>query len=593
MPDSAKALLKARHDNAVARVKAELESDSTFTCVPPSEALPLLKICSAVWRKVVSVKDTNHAIEIGLTKEFPDEAPVAVVTGWQDIHLTNPHILNGGLICVIPSSAAIDSNNPAGLVKYVFSEVEEILKGTSSNDFREEFSYYWGRRLTNGDQKVLIIDPIEKLENPFPAIFCKGFVCVASSVERLNRWASNWTGSPSELKTEDLGVFIHLKSPLLPSEYPNSLADLLSLASAHDPSTAKIIKDYLVKSNGRGLALLVQDEAGGVALGGVIFDGLNLSKSIMVPGFRAGRASTDLVLKTARQVIASASIRREAVTRADHRWIHSRGGDGRDLSKKSILLIGCGSLGGYVAHLLSRAGVGSLTITDNDFLGWANVGRHILGASSIGRWKAEAMAEAINRELPHLDTVGIPKDWRTAFASDPEIFAKHDLVVSVTADWRCERPLNILNRDSQMPPILFGWLEPHAVAGHCLVVSKNGGCLECGVNTFGQFMHKVATFDTTTISKEPGACTHYQQYGPTALMPVASMIASVATESLLSFPTVSTLNSWISSEDHFKSLNANISEDWAEQIGGSEYSRTFRKTWNKSKTCAVCLKTAV
>jgi sulfur-carrier protein adenylyltransferase/sulfurtransferase len=410
MPDSAKALLQARHDDAVSRVKAELESDPTFCAVSPSEALPLLQSCSAVWRKVVSLPNTNRVVEVGLTKEFPDEAPVAVLADWEDLLLTNPHVLNGGLICVIPSSAAIDSNGPAALVKYGFSEVEEILKGTSSDDFREEFSYYWGRRLTNKDQKVLIIDPVEKLDNPFPAIFCTGFVCVASSVERLNRWASNRTGSPSELRNEDLGVLIHLNSPLLPNEYPNSLSDLLSLANTHDPGTARLIKEHIVKSNGRGLALLVQNEADGVALGGVVFDGLNLSKSTVVQGFRTGKAPANLVLNTATKVIAATSITREAVIRADHRWIHSRGGDGRDLSKKAILLIGCGSLGGYVAHLLSRAGIGRLTLTDNDFLSWANVGRHILGASSIGRWKAEALAEGLNRELPHLEIVGIPKN---------------------------------------------------------------------------------------------------------------------------------------------------------------------------------------
>ena len=141
--------------------------------------------------------------------------------------------------------------------------------------------------------------------------------------------------------------------------------------------------------------------------------------------------------------------------------------------------------------------------------------------------------------------------------------------------------------------MLFGWLEPHAVAGHCLVVAKNGGCFECGVNTLGQFVHKVATFDAKTISKEPGACTHYQQYGPTALMPVASMIASVTIEALLTYPNDSTLNSWISSEEHLKSVNAHISEAWSDEVVKSGYLRTFRKKWDKSENCAACRQTII
>jgi molybdopterin/thiamine biosynthesis adenylyltransferase len=281
-------------------------------------------------------------------------------------------------------------------------------------------------------------------------------------------------------------------------------------------------------------------------------------------------------------------VKRKAATRVDHHWIHSRGGDGRDLSNRSVLLLGCGSLGGYVAHLLSRAGVGRLTVTDNDCLGWHNLGRHILGASSVGRCKAEALAEELSRELPHLNIKGIAKDWRDAVHLNPQLFAEHDLVVSTVADWRCERPLNELGRRVQMPPILFGWLEPYAVAGHCLAVTRKGGCFHCGANRFGQFIHSVAEFEKAPIAKEPGGCTYYQHYGPTALLPIASMIASVVIESLLTPPTDSFLNTWISNEDHFKSVNANLSNNWTPEVRKFGYSRMFRNPWVKSSSCTLC-----
>jgi molybdopterin/thiamine biosynthesis adenylyltransferase len=591
MADIPHSLLQDRHRYAVETVKADLETDSAFTLISTEDAPLLLKHCSAIWRKKIRLSDREWIVDVGLPRHFPDEVPIACVTDWKNLHLRNPHVGENGFICTIPDSAAINSKDPAGLVRYVFDDSEKILNGTSAIDFQNEFTSYWNRSATIHDQAILIVDPIEQLKNSFLAVFCKGFICVASSAERLNRWVSNRTGQPSELKNEDLGVAIHLNAPLLPDAYPNTLAELVSIAEGNDPTAAKLINCHLTNSSGNGLALLVQKEGDGVALGGIVFSGLALSRlksSEFTHGFRAGKVPADILRKRAMKLIASTKVTRSAVTRVDHHWIHSRGGDGRDLSKKSVLLIGCGSLGGYVAHLLSRAGVGRLTLTDNDCLGWENLGRHILGASSIGRWKAEALAEELTRELPHLDVKGIPKDWRDAFALNPNLFAEHDLVVSTVADWRCERPLNELTRKTQMPPVFLSWLEPHAVAGHCLAIVQNGGCFECAANTFGQFIHAVAEFKKTPISKEPGGCTHYQHYGPTALMPVASMIASIVIESLLSSPTDSFLNTWISSAEHFKSVQADLTDIWAPEVGKAGYSRTFRKPWSKSTSCVVC-----
>jgi sulfur-carrier protein adenylyltransferase/sulfurtransferase len=576
MPETIQAFLQGRHTDAVKVVTEGLASNPKFKTVAPDNVSPLLKFCTAVWSVIVVIQNKTRTVEVGVSTSFPDEAPIAVVREWKDLFLTNPHVLDGGLLCVIPNSAALESNNPLGIICYVFDEVEAILKGTGENDFREEFSYYWNRSLTNSEQKVLVVDPIEQLGNSFPAIFCKGYICVASSVDRLNRWATNWTGSPSELKREDLGVAIHLGTPLLPQVYPDTLADLVSLAEKTDPEASKLIHSHVVNGVGNGLALLLQEESGGLALGGIVFKGLSLSqRGDLTQGFRAGKVPPEILWRRAGALLRETKIKRTAVTRVDHKWIHSRGGDGRDLSKKSVLL--------------SRAGVGRLTLTDNDTLGWGNLGRHILGASSVGLSKAEALAAELLKELPHLEIVGIAKDWRAAFQSEPDLFSKHDLVISATGDWRCERPLNALARKINTPVFSFGWIEPYAVAGHCLVVVKNGGCFECGVNDFGQFLEKVSVFDGKTMSKEPGGCTHYQQYGPTALVPIASMIASTIVDSLLNPPSGSCLHTWVSSADHFKSVGATVSEKWFPRIIAEGYSRTFVQTWNKSNSCQQCV----
>lgn len=588
-----KNMLDGRYQSALATVRKELEKDTNFKPVQGNEASPAVKFSSAIWRTQIRALNKDWTVDICLPKRFPDEAPIAYVSDWENLFLRNPHVLKGGVLCTIPGSAAINSSDPLGLFRYVYDKAKEILDGTNPNDFKEEFSYYWGRCCTDGAQDVLIIDSIVGLEKLFPAVFCEGYVCVASSVERLNRWVSNFLGKESKLTNEKIGILVNLESVLLPKDYPDTLQGLISICETSDVEAAQLIKSHVINSSARGLVLLVQKEGAGIALGGIIFRGLDLSQSHssqIIKGFRPGKVPENLLLKRGAHIIRSTSVSRCKVVHADHHWIHSRGGDGRDLSHKRVLLIGCGSLGGYVIHLLSRAGVGRLTITDNDMLGWENLGRHILGASSINRWKAEALAEEITRELPHLEIVGISKDWRDAFDSSNNLFSEHDLIISTVADWRCEGPLNRLKRATEMPPLLFGWLEPHAVAGHCLIIAKEGGCFECGVNEFGQFSDSVANFQQSTISKEPGGCAHYQQYGPTALIPVASMIATAAIGALLEPPLKSLLNTWVSSKEHFDSVGGCLTEKWSQQVGSERYSKTFKKLWDKSSACQLCAK---
>jgi molybdopterin/thiamine biosynthesis adenylyltransferase len=590
MGDESQNFLRERLHHALEAVQADLATDSAFELVSAKDAPQLLAECPTVWRKSFRILDKEWIVNVGLPRDFPDEAPIACIADARDLVFKNPHIDARGFICTIPNSAAINSKDPAAIVRYVFDDAEKILKGTDPLDFRDEFTSYWNRSATLQDQSIVLIDPPEQLGKRFVVVFCKEYICVASSMERINSWILNHTGKPSELKASRLGLAISLNPPLLPGDYPNALRDLLTLAGTNDSSVADLIKEHVANGSEEGLVLLIQKESEGVTLGGVIFPVLgHLRQSPEIThGFRLEKIPADLLRKRAVGMLASNAVIRRVVCRVDHQWIHSRGGDGRDLSKKSVLLIGCGSLGGYVAHLLSRAGIGHLTLTDNDNLGWENLGRHILGASSVGRSKAEALAEELTREMPHLSIKGIPKDWRDIFRSNPNLFAEYHLVVSTTGEWRCERPLNELSRKIQMSPLVLGWLEPHAVAGHCLVVGPNGGCFECAANEFGRFSQAVADFGKTPFSKEPGGCTHYQHYGPTALMPVASMIASIVVESLLSPSPDSFLNTWISSAEHFKSVEANLTEMWKPEVSRTGYSRICRKNWTKSNTCGVC-----
>ena len=275
--------------------------------------------------------------------------------------------------------------------------------------------------------------------------------------------------------------------------------------------------------------------------------------------------------------------------RVDHNWIHTRGGDGADLATKKILIIGCGSLGGYVAHLLARAGVGELMLLDNDKFEWENVGRHVLGASQIGLSKADALRKKIQQELPHLCVNHFFGDWRNWIdQGNTENFDSFDLVISTVGDWSCERPLNILRKRKNSPPLLFGWIEPYGVAGHALLAGQSGGCMECGVNQYGHFSNKVAAFEKGTLTKEPGGCTYYQEYGPLSVTPIAEMVSRLSIDVMRGHSNSSELRSWIGPISEIINHGGVISEFWENKVSNDSLSQTLGMSWINRENCNVC-----
>lgn len=66
------------------------------------------------------------------------------------------------------------------------------------------------------------------------------------------------------------------------------------------------------------------------------------------------------------------------------------------LSNSSVIIFGIGGVGGYVAEMLARSGVGRLALVDFDTVNDSNINRQIIALhSTIGRYKVDVMKERI------------------------------------------------------------------------------------------------------------------------------------------------------------------------------------------------------
>ncbi len=80
------------------------------------------------------------------------------------------------------------------------------------------------------------------------------------------------------------------------------------------------------------------------------------------------------------------------------------------LSKAHVLVVGLGGVGAFAAEMITRSGVGNLTIVDGDRVNSSNRNRQLIAlSSSEGMRKAEVMAERLLDINPELNLRVIPE----------------------------------------------------------------------------------------------------------------------------------------------------------------------------------------
>jgi adenylyltransferase/sulfurtransferase len=98
-----------------------------------------------------------------------------------------------------------------------------------------------------------------------------------------------------------------------------------------------------------------------------------------------------------------------------------------------VLVVGCGGLGHPVATYLAGAGVGHLTLVDDDDVDPTNLNRQVqFGVEDVGRPKVEALHGRLRGFQPHLSVA--PLDMRLTARNAAGLVRGHDVAVDATDD---------------------------------------------------------------------------------------------------------------------------------------------------------------
>lgn len=151
------------------------------------------------------------------------------------------------------------------------------------------------------------------------------------------------------------------------------------------------------------------------------------------------------------------------------------------LNNKKILLIGCGSIGGYITDLLVKAGANRIMLVDNDKLNEENVFRHILGMQYTSMYKSVALAEFYKQNIPGVKIDTHVSTIQDAIEEEEICLETYDIVISAIGNHNVNLWLNKYVYKNKIDiPVYYAWNEVYGIGNHAAYIArKNTGCYRC------------------------------------------------------------------------------------------------------------------
>jgi hypothetical protein len=107
-----------------------------------------------------------------------------------------------------------------------------------------------------------------------------------------------------------------------------------------------------------------------------------------------------------------------------------------ELGSYHVAVVGVGALGSFIADMLVRAGIGTLTLVDDDVVMPGNLVRHLVGPEAVGLPKSIAVKNHLVK-VHGFDSSRIDANSQAVTTSEAatELVKDHDLVMNATADF--------------------------------------------------------------------------------------------------------------------------------------------------------------
>ncbi len=506
------------------------------------------------WQYKILVKQTIEKQEIQIIvcvpKAFPYDFPkIYLHSSHKDFYEKIPHIDDDLNMCIFDKNEVNpDPIHPFEFlditIKRAFSNIEQGLLKKNFTDFKDEIQAYWN---IDNDYKVLSIlnkfepyqeliavnlvslreiykkKPINDIDANYNLKKLKSYsYIVANDIVSLTKYLSNLgIIVPREefynIITKSLFIILdEISSP----PFPETNSALLKFLAKYSNKSLPYLQNFLEKNKRPVLIVFGYKNKKQLLLGAWRYNIYKFLKIIgkdkkyinELNGFRKNKQPVSIELRS-----NDTRITRFSVERVDKERLYKRGGNGIPVNNLyKINLIGCGSIGSFLAENLIKIGFNSFVFLDEDCLGSENLARHYCDIKYLYQQKSQSLKQALCEKYPFLDIDYKVCNLNYMLLNNLEFFNCADLTIVAIADFKTELLLNKAYKLNLIKtPILVIWVEPFLNSGNAVLLLPNKkGCLKCLFNIkTGDFLYAKNKTNNFILYKEFGCHSTYLPYG--------------------------------------------------------------------------------
>lgn len=552
----------------------------------PKQLLYLKEELSFSYRVTATIDATEYDLLVSQPKDFPADLPY--------VHLASPeshdyhnHVNSRGDVCYLAKvgEVLVNTENPVGVLHQALERAFDVIASRLDGDLThlyEEFEGYW-HSLPNIWGATCFFPPPDTLckvnvgcnpkdtKNKMPEVFLNGNLPVEygysqkiNKLQFFNGWhipLVKWILPPLPGASISL-AYVRELFEFVPAQELKKLKKQLLRNKNKSRNKKRITKQY------EYYLFSMPRPSGAVALFGVMLSSYSKKSFLLDQDESKWRVKPISIRHHYRQ------------------YTLERGGADQSLENKVIAIVGCGAVGSRIAEQIAFTGVGKLILVDDDIFSEDNLYRHVLGGEYLRERKVVALAKYLQNKLPFIEIAPISQkrgEWMLSCHLD-----KIDLIIDATADFTGIRELNSQVMEDGGPSIVYTWLEPCGIGGHCLYVNSTGkGCFECLLDEKDGLLflknHFLEPFQN--IAKDLSGCGGaFTPYSSLDAVKTATLATEIAINCLKNRQIESLYYFWRGDETLARSSNLRISKWYVESI---KYSGEQQLDFIDNK-CKVC-----
>lgn len=467
-----------------------------------------------------------------------------------------PHIEHDGRLCIDgdpgSTSAATPEDRIDQIIDLFYSEfLEPWSKGLLDNHFSEEAMNYWEiycQKSFNKYQpiiKIFTTDQEPKIPRIYESIFIESRqLVIAGDDSPIKTRYCNSLGNGRTISKVIIAE-IPVAFAFTPDNWPKKNSDIRRLVTAilgYSDAT-KFFTSMGRRGNERHKV--------------VIFRAPGCSFGYLLPGGPPSKVK----LRNSTKSFPISSLLPIKVERLDVGWTTGRDQHPEYIARqqKHVLIIGLGALGSPVAEQLAKSGVGNLTLVDNDNLCSANIGRHALGANSIGYSKALQLAQSISVRWPSCNAVGVSMTIHEWLKKNG--IKDVDVILDLTGEPEVRR---IVDKERKMltTDCLIAWMEPYVAAAHACQLKAGTPWFTDNIDRLDKF--NAVDWPQEVIAREPSCSSTFQSYTSASALHAVALTTEAALELIDNKVLNSKIRHWIRGQQYLDKQYPGLKlRDWA------------------------------